>query len=285
MSSLPHVPIQPGDKSKRGPGPYRLDSFSTCPQWEGYAYELRLAPTVQKDALPIGTLVHAALAYHYAFQLPIRPTWLVYKDPYDAVAQLGHNSGRGDLIETAQRIYAWYAYTYQVDPWVPVLVEHQFQWNFGTAENPRFATCRTDLIAREGNDLILVDHKCKGRLGKNTGRSLSMDRQMLTNLCFARAAGYDIKRVVINGMTRDFPTPLFGRYDVPVSAEAYAHFAQDTMYFLDQREAVRKAYPDPMNRPRNTKACMSGPFGACEYLKLCEDGPARLVEYTKRAYE
>lgn len=284
MSSLPHVPIWPGDKNVRGAGPYRVNAFSSCPQLEGFNYEAKLTPLVEKDALPIGSLGHAALAYHYAARLPVRPAWMVYTDPYDAIEKLANAINRQDLIDICKGIYAWYAHYYQNDPWIPVLVEHQFQWKLGDD----FFTCRTDLIAMEYGDLILADHKIKGRLPRSTGSSLSMDRQMLTNLVLARANGYDIKRVYINGITKGgHPTPMspptFGRFPVPVSTEAYNRFGQDTAYYLAQRAAVKKAFPDPMNRPRNTNACYT-PYGACEFKPLCEDGTARLVEFRRREY-
>lgn len=284
MSNLPHVPIWPGDKNVRGPGPYRLDSFASCPQAEGFGYEARLTPLLSRDAMEIGSLVHAALAYHYGVKLTQRPQWFVYTDPYQAVDQLAVALGRPDLIDLAKMIYAWYAYQYQNDIWNPVLVEHQFQWNLG---GEKFFTGRIDLIAEEYGDLVLIDHKIKGTLPRSTGYLLSMDRQMMTNLVLARANGYDIKRVYINGITRGgkptpLSTPAFGRFAVPISAEAYSHFAQDTTYYLAQREAIKAAFPDPMNRPRNTKACY-GQF-KCEFIPLCEDGPTRLVEYRRREY-
>jgi hypothetical protein len=285
VSNLPHVPIWPGDKNVRGPGPYRIDSFAACPQREAFGYEMKLTPLVARDQMEIGTLVHAALAYHYGRMLAQRPAWFVYADPYDAVEKLGAVSGRFDLVELAKAIYAWYAHQYQNDPWIPVLVEHQFQAHLG---DDKYITARTDLIAMEYGDLILADHKIKGTLPRNTGSALSMDRQMLTNLALARAAGYDIKRVYINGVTRGgkptpFSPPLFGRFAVPVSAEAYATFGRDTDYYMTQRAMVKQRYPDPAMRPRNTNACMTS-YGPCDFKPLCEDGMQRIVEFRKKEY-
>lgn len=278
MSSPPHVPIWPGPmNTPRGPGPYRVGAFATCPQLEGFAYEAKLRPAIERDEPKIGTLVHAALAYHYGARLPQRPDWMIYGDSMQAIAFLG--ADRPDLVYEAQRIFAWYVLFYQNDPWQPILVEHAFQWWF---DEHTPITARVDLIAVENGEYVLVDHKVKGKIYRSTGEVMRNDRQMVTCLALARANGWDIRRVVINGMTRDYPEPKFGRYDVPVSAEVYDRFAADTYYFMRRRQEVKAAFPDPMNRPRNTDSCLRK-FGPCDFLPLCTEGLVRIHDFVRKS--
>lgn len=280
MSEIPDRttgPVWPGDKNKRGPGPYHIDTFSQCPQRAAFQYEARLQPVndTKRDPADIGTLVHVGLAYRYAQMLPQRPAWMVYPNPYAAIEECGFK--RPDLAAEAKRIFAWYEYTYQKDTLRPILVEHQFQAQLG---DDLFMTARIDLLAEEFGQLVVVDHKVKGKLTKRTGDYASTDRQFVTLLALARASGFDIKRVMLNGMTRDFPTPQFRRFPVPVSAQAYERLGVDSLYYLRARNEIRNQFPDPMNRPRNFSACMTH-FGLCPYDPLCRDGLHRLSEYTK----
>jgi hypothetical protein len=123
----------------------------------------------------------------------------------------------------------------------------------------------------------IVTHNTTGRLSKNIGTSYRTDRQMLTGLALARASGYDVKRVIINALSKETP-PQFQRYDVPVSEIAYNRLGEDTRYYLARLAETRKAYPDPMNRPRNHGACLRK-FGLCDYYPLCSEGLTRASEF------
>lgn len=271
--------VSPGEKNKRGPGPYHIDTFIECPQKAAFNYEMRIEPAFdpKREPAEIGTIVHTGLAYLYASRLPQRPAWMVYNSPEEAMALQG--AARPDLVHEATRIFAWYRHYYQnVDIWRPVLIEHQFQAQLGPDD---YMTARIDMLAWEGPDLCVIDHKVKGKIGPRTGLYAATDRQMLTILALTRQAGYEVTRVILNCMTRDYPQPRFERYDVPVNPEAYKRFGTDAAYWLRRRNEVRKLFPDPTNRPRNYNACMSK-FGLCPYDPLCRDGIHRLGEYVKK---
>lgn len=127
----------------------------------------------------------------------------------------------------------------------------------------------------------LVTHNTVRELSKNIGRSYRTDRQMLTGLALARSAGYDVRRVIINALSKERPTPQFWRYDVPVSEVAYKRLGDDTRYYLKQMTAVRLAYPDTTNRPRTYGSCIRK-FGLCDFYPLCSDGLHRIDEFVKR---
>lgn len=266
--------IWPGGPSKQGP--HRIESFAICPQLESYGNDLRLRLTDEKPATAIGTLVHVGLAYRYAAMLPFErwPSWLVYRDPATgypdpllAIASCGYETP-GYAAEAA-RIFTWYQHFYSINVWTPVLVEHQFEVTFPNGEP---YTARTDLLAIEAGEYVLIDHKTVPRLSKSIGRDYRTDRQMLTGLMLARAAGYDVKRVIINACSKEQPVPQFGRYDVPISPIAYERLALDTNYYLERLQAVRQTHPDPWNRPRNTGSCVRK-YGRCDYYPLCAEGP------------
>ena len=277
--------IWPGGASKQGP--HRIGAFATCPQLEAFGYELNIRPNVEKDATKIGTLVHVGLAYRYGVLLDVKPDWLVYPDARWAIWICGQD--RPDCAAEALRIYDAYVAHYDpllasgvVLPWKPLLVEHQFEVPFtmpdGSVEP---YTARIDMLVQCGQELWLVDHKSGSKISNHSGKHYAADRQMLTQLALARQAGYPVSRVFINAMSREYPEPRFGRFEVPISHEAYAHLGQDTAWALEQINIVRKRFPDPMNRPRTWESCMRK-YGACNFTPLCTDGLHRLVEYVKR---
>lgn len=289
--SSPHSPgaaVWPGGASKQGP--HRLAAFDLCPQLEGFSQDLRLRPGIEKDAPTIGTLVHVGLAYRYGFMLQTRPDWLVYPDARTALWTCGQD--RPDLAKDALATFDAYTLHYDdllargiVPRWYPLLVEHQFEVQFtlpNGATEPY--TARIDLLAIENNEIVLIDHKTGSKLSNHSGNSYRTDRQMLTGLALGRANGYDIKHVIINAMTRPMPrapTPIFGRFPVPISWEAYSRLGRDTAYVLERIQDVRKRWPDPTDRPRNHDACLRK-YGRCDFYDVCSEGTHRLAEFVKR---
>lgn len=277
--------IWPGGASKQGP--HRVGAAATCLQLEGFGYEMNLRPVVEKDATKIGTLVHVGLAYRYGMLLDKKPDWLAYPDGRWAIWICGQD--RPDCAVEALRIYDAYCAHYDallatgaVAQWKPLLVEHQFEVGFpmpdGSVEP---YTARIDLLVQVGNELWLVDHKTGSKLSNHTGRSYAADRQMLTQLALARNDKYNVSRVVINAMSREYPTPRFGRFEVPISHEAYSRLGQDTTWALQQLNAVRRAFPDPANRPRTLESCIRK-YGPCDFAPICHDNPNRIVEFVQR---
>lgn len=232
----------------------------------GFAHELHLRPVISKQATAVGTLVHAGLAYHYAKALSPRPDWYVYDNGVQAIRVLG--ADRPDFAELAERIFAAYLNHYDGRcTWRPVLVEHQFVVDFDGMPY----SARIDLLVQDGPDLVLVDHKSTGRISAGMGAGYEADLQMLTGLAQARAAGYDVKRVVINALSREMPFPRFERFTVPILPTAYARLAKDVAYHLRQLRRVREEFPDPRDRPRNGSACV-GKYGKCDFFDVCQRG-------------
>lgn len=272
------APVWPGERNYKGIGPSHLSAFATCPQKAAFNYELRLEPLddPRREPAKIGDLVHVGLAYRYGARLPEKPSWMVYNDGYHAIEVLGGD--RPDLVHEAKRIFAWYEHHYQKDSLVPVAVEKQLN----VALEGEWLSVRMDLLAWDFSDLVVVDHKCQKSLTKNEGISRAADRQMMMLVAILRSNGYDVKRAVLNGMTRGFPEPKFQRFDVPISQAAYDRLAKDSLYYLRQRRAVREQFPDPYFRPRNFDACMQARFGLCQFDPLCRDGWHRLQEFKQK---
>lgn len=278
--------VWPGGASKCGP--HRVGAACLCPQLEAFGYELGLRPIIEKDPTKIGTLVHVGLAYRNAVLLPQKPDWLVYKDGREAIWTCGADAP--ELATVALFIFDHYQQRYAVNTFQPLLVEHQLEVQF---EGEPY-TARLDLLAidTETNEIVLVDFKTKGYIKRETGYEYRNDRQMLTQLALCRFYGYDVKRVVIDAMTRPKPnavgfydlekfTPRFARFDVPISQIAYGRLWQDTAWALQNMRAVRQQYPDPMNRPRVMESCIRA-YGACDFVPLCTEGPDKLVDFVVR---
>lgn len=280
------APTFPGGASRQGP--HRIGAFCTCPQLEAYSQELYLRPIVEKDHTKIGTLVHVGLAYRYGQMLQQKPDWLVYPDARTALWTCGQD--RPELAEVALFIFDAYQAYWTINRWQPVLVEHQFEIQLDGEPY----TARLDLLAwdYDENGYVLIDHKSKGYIKRETGYEYRIDRQMLTCLALARHFGYDIKKVIINAMARPKAnrlgfydlqnfTPKFARFPVPISALAYGRLWDDTVWALRNMKAVRTNYPDPMQRPRVYESCIRA-YGPCDFVSLCADGPEKLVEFTRR---
>jgi len=286
--------IRPGHRfgpKPEGPQIHRtscssIGSFAVCPQVHAFGYEMGLKAADEKPARKIGSLVHVALAYHYGAMLPVRPEWMVYPtpqspDPRHALWTCAQ--GDGEIATEALRIFDAYVAFYPTPIWKPILVEHQFDVVMDVDGTPERYTLRIDLLAEDMRDgaLCLIDHKSAYKITRNTGLGYRADREMLTALALCRANGHDVKRVVINAMTKENPEPHFGRFDVPISAEAYSRIGQDTAFLIRQMRAVSSAYPDPRSRPRVYESCISK-FGVCDFWAICSDGPHRLAEFTKK---
>jgi hypothetical protein len=208
--------------------------------------------------------VHAALAYRYAARLPKLPEWFVYRDGYEAIEKLAFD--RPDLGQLATRIFTAYEDYYKTDSWRAILVEEQLVVMF---ENGEPYSCRVDLLATDVNgDLWIVDHKTCGKPTTNLNAKYCTDRQMLTNVALARACGYPVRGVVINEISREMPYPSFQRETITLNAIAYDLLGITTNFYLDSMKRTRIAFPDPMNRPKNTDACVTK-FGPCDFWGLC----------------
>jgi len=267
------APIFPGGASKQGP--HRVGAFATCPQLEGFGYEVKLRSLYEKPATAIGTLFHVGLAYRYAMMMPKdkQPSWLVYPDARTALWTCGQDKPEAAL--EALRLFDAYQANYTTNIWLPLLVEHQFEVEM---EGEPY-TARIDLLAVDcqTNEIVLIDHKSQAKLRAATATDYRADRQMLTGLALARSAGYDVRRVVINAASKEVP-PRFGRFDVPISEIAYSRLGEDTRHVLRQMKDTRARHPDPMNRPRNWDCCVRK-YGICEYWNLCTDGLQHIDEF------
>lgn len=294
----PEVPglariIRPG--SRMGPKPTgpqmhrtacsEAGAFAVCKQLHGFGYQMGLKASDEKPARKIGSLVHVALAYRYAALLPERPDWMVYPNPRDAL----WTCAQGDIeaATIALNVFDHYQAHYPIaqNYWRPVLVEHQFEFLLDVDGVPERYTLRGDLLAEDVRDgtLCYVDHKSIYKITNNVGLSYRFDREMLTALWLCRSAGYPVQRVVINAMSKGFKgqPPQFGRFDVPVSGEAYTHIYEDTVHTIREMRAIQISHPDPARRPRTPESCLRK-YGVCDMWPICTDGPQRLVEFTRK---
>jgi hypothetical protein len=266
MMSSPHSgqsAVWPGGPSLNGP--HAVGAFALCPQLHGFAHEMHLRPIIEKPRPFVGTLIHAGLAYRYGAMLPQKPEWLVYKDGYEAISVLGEH--RPELRDLALYVFEAYERTYANNVWEPVLVEHQFIMPF---EHGLYSA-RTDLLAIEwpAKEYVLIDHKFPGKLKSNYGNNFGSDRQMLTGLAMAHANGYPVSRVVINAGSQEMPNPIFARFDIKINQQFYDRLGLDTAHYIKMQQETFAAFPDPMNRPRNSEACLSKVYGICDYYGLC----------------
>lgn len=269
--------VWPGGPSWQGP--HRVGSFALCPQQEAFAHDLHLRPVIEKLPSAVGTLLHAGLAYRYASILPKRPPWYVYNSPQEAINVLAKNEEHRDL---ALKMMAAYEVRYAKNTWTPVYVEEQLAVRFPNGEP---YTARVDLIAWEGRDLCLIDHKSVGEITTSIGYRYRADRQMLTGLAIARRNNLPITKVIINAISRK-TTDKNGneighqckRFDIAINPVGYERIERDTLYWLEAMKQIRAARPDPYDRPRNWEACTSREYGPCDFYGLCT-GEGSMSDY------
>jgi len=286
--------IRPG--SRMGPKPTgpqihrtacsEVGAFLTCKQLHGFGYQMGLKASDEKPARKVGTLIHVGLAYRYGALLPQKPAWMVYPDPRTALWTVAQGDVEAGVL--ALKVFDAYQAYYPIEQnyWKPILVEHQFEVVWDIDGVPEKYTLRVDLLAQDTRtgEIVMPDHKSCYKLSKNVGLSYRADREMLTGLALCRNAGYDVKRIVINAMTKgtqEQPTPQFARYDVPISAEAYAHFGDDTIHAIREMRAIQISHPDPARRPRTLESCQRK-YGLCDFWPICTEGPQRLTEFTRK---
>lgn len=269
-----------------------LGAFVLCPQLHAFGYEMGLQPTERKEPLVVGTLLHVGMAYRYGARLNPRPAWMVYPTPEapnarDAIWTIGHADR--DLAEKVLRLFDAYEAYYHTPTLQPVLVEHQLEALFNIDGQQVRYTLRIDLLAHDHSDqgrgaLTLFDHKTRSKLSKWVGQNYRTDREMLSGLALCRLAGYNVERVAINALqkgTKEKPEPVFQRYEVPVSEEAYGRLGAEIEFWLRRLRDIRVTHPDPANRPRAYESCIRA-YGRCDFYEVCADGPHNLAQYTRK---
>lgn len=168
-----------GGASPRGSSYYT--AIMTCPRMWFLRYKLGLVGRVDRQYRLEGTLIHRALAYHWAQALPVKPAW--HDARLSALTDELHDLGRGypvgvtlalNVMEDYRRFYS------KIEDLVPVAVEECFYATIDEIDPPRpgmskeeeavgdeVVSARPDVLVHVKDasplKLFVVDHKTEGR--------------------------------------------------------------------------------------------------------------------------
>lgn len=153
-------------------GWHRHGTVLVCPQKYEYSY-VRLVERMTSDAPALGTLVHAALAHHYALigNLAVVTGADAIHPPHDAIDACAKRDGSEHLVAQAHAIFNDYIRFWsppaELDRWEILAVEREIQ---NTIDGQLY-TQRVDLITRERSTgkVYFWDHKTAGGFGQAYG--------------------------------------------------------------------------------------------------------------------
>jgi hypothetical protein len=190
-----------GGASRRGS--HRLATAGGCEVRWYWAHHVKAQPTQGRYYLDYGTLMHTALAYHYAAQMERTPTW--YRENPDARAALEVDAqGTPAWLRKCEETMTAYRGYYAIDAWQPMFAEEEFEARVGDIDplgedapafevpyevngEPRtlsfpalsdeIVTCRPDLIVEQNGHTYIVDHKTASGARDGSGRLPVIDER------------------------------------------------------------------------------------------------------------
>lgn len=297
MTTTTPETLAPSGASSRGS--HQLASVAQCPRKWMLRYRKRLRPIAEPPFRMGGTLIHDAVAYHYAERLIAAgkydtPSWWTGESLDDVLVKAG--AGHPDLIQIAKEVYDAYP-RYWEDvaalnsgvPWEPVAVEEEWRATVGqidpggddTSLDDEVVTCRTDLVARDVHtgDIIIVDHKTKsggwGESGRNrlpvwkSDGEYAISWQALLNLYIIRLnfPNETVRCFTINRIKRQPPYD-FDRHTLDISPRVYAAVPRTVRAMVAKEREVDGMIAAGAPPVPHLWSCF-GRYGACDYLDLC----------------
>lgn len=228
--------MTPGGASRRGS--HRLSEATLCPRKWYFHNAMGLRPKTTPDYFIEGSLIHLALAYHFAGKMDPKPQWYLEKSLDAALEEEGEGYPAAIRLSKAcaeeyARFYGFY------DPWVPVAIEHEYVARVGDlrrmvdplcADHPaddELVTSRIDLVVRIGGYLWHVDYKTtlkgsRGRLAQfNPDGEYALYWQFLVQtLILKKVLGDDYRGMLVERVYRKEPFD-FDRSVVTIPRRAY----------------------------------------------------------------
>jgi hypothetical protein len=284
FSSLGHDSMSESPSGSSSRGSHRLAAAISCERFFHLRYGIGVRPTEEPEYRLSGTLIHLALAYHYAAKMDQRPKWFSEKSLDERLDEECH--GRHELAQLARDVHAAYKNYWSSEAWRPVAVEQEFAATLGELDpdcpsgwdrrhDNQIVTCRADLIVEINGELWIVDHKTQGgnhksqRLDKwhDDGEFL-LNWQVLMNLHILRKrAKTSVRGFVINRIRRRMPFD-FDRHVLQVPLRAYEQAPRTARSMVARELYIRDKAESGIAPIPNFAACF-GRYGPCDYRQLC----------------
>ena len=255
----------------------RLSKMLKCPRF--YALD-KTAERSASDALVRGSLMHIALAHHYAALKSVQHDEQVeYLTPEDAVKRYAaeaecelHDKWADKVIGT----YHQYAMMYPVPSWriqgVEQVVETKVRDD--VQDTSYDYTARIDLIVAHHGKHYFVDHKTSFAILPKTYNKYTLSGQFLGQQMIGREMfGDDFGGVILNliGWDDRKPVSSFKRKVLPYAERSVAHFP-DTVKQAERMIAEFEGR-DPFHYPgaHHDNACQTT-YGPCSFFETCRLG-------------
>lgn len=293
MSDLPILL----DAGSSGPDGYTSTSdWIRCPQL-AINKAAGVPGATDRDPLVKGSLIHVALAHHYARQqapqVDLDPDR--YLTPHAAVEALAQKWAREgisvdpEFVPLVHATYDAYAAHYAFERFRLLSVERKVTEEIRGPLNGRMHrwTARIDLEIEDASGRVfIIDHKSYGTTGKRKKEGFELAGQVVGLTWWGRRTyGEQFGGVVINGLqwpkgpTKRYPEglpPQFERFRPRPAIYAVSKWPVSLEHHREYQEWLRDRYgDDPNNYPQMLQEqgpCMDR-YGACPFREACRLGP------------
>jgi hypothetical protein len=269
MNPNPDAKILVTSASPRGW--HRLQVAAECLQKYAWEYKSALSKEEKRSpspALAKGSLMHLALAHHYA---RIKGPAEEYEEPEDAVRLIAMVNKNTELISLIINIFRSYVNIYgNDDDWKVLEVESLHDVKVGKYR----LTGRMDLVIEDRFGRVYgVDHKTAGRIQDSHQESYALSGQMMAYGYMLRQKYGDRFAGMKINMVQMSHDHKFRRFDLRRSPNFEARFPRiiaDIEESIERLEKEGRPYDD-WPKAMNEMTCY-GRYGACQFASLCQHG-------------
>jgi len=269
-----------------GPSPrgwHRLQQAAEClqkyawkyeaPEEEGAKDELAKSPALIK-----GSLVHLALAQHYA-RMRAEQTegdsadaWCTPKEAVELIAELEGNTG---YIDNVLQTFDAYAQRYNVKAEQQTMRILAVEELFDSKIAGKYRlTGRADLIYEDmGGRVFVVDHKTTSRITNKHKQYYGISGQLIGYAHMAREVYGDRFSGMVLNLIQHGPNPKFERLTLPRSPFLEQNFEQtvvDLEESIERLQTEGRPY-DQWPKAMNELTCFHR-YGACQFVDQCRFG-------------
>jgi hypothetical protein len=273
-----------------GPSPrgwHRLQQAAECLQKYAWTYEApkKEGPAPTRPALAKGSLIHLAMAQHYARMRATQknPTkqlgtmdddhpdaWCSPEEAVHLIAQLEGIEGYADVAIQAYRAYLQ-QYPDDAERWKILDIEELMSTKIA---GKYLLTGRMDLSYEDlGGRIWVVDHKTTARLTARHKQFYSVSGQLLGYSHMARQKYGDRFAGLMVNLIQHGDNPKFERVTLPRSPNLEARFEQIVVDIEESIERVQASGRDYDDWPKaiNELTCYHR-YGACDFIDQCRWG-------------
>lgn len=261
-----------------GPSPrgwHRLQLAAECLQKYAWAYrspkKAESGPSAPSPALAKGSLIHLALAQHYArLRGPDVNDWVEPQRAVELISQLEKTEA---YAQTAIDAYEAHAAYYRSDSSRWKVLEVEELMDVQIAGRYRL-TGRADLVVEDlGGRIWVIDHKTTSRLTSRHKQFYAVSGQLIGYSHMARMKYGDRFAGLIVNLIQHGDNPRFERITLPRSPHIESRFERivvDIEESIERMDAEGRPYDD-WPKALNELTCYHR-YGACEFIDRCRWG-------------